>query len=130
EPLHGLRVPDPPARDGARRGAPLRWAAHLGGGMRLTSAGAARTVTGSCHLLEAGGARVLVDCGLFQGPAELEALNAGRLPFDPAALDAVLVTHGHLDHVGRLPLLARLGYKGPFLATAATREIAAIILRD
>jgi metallo-beta-lactamase family protein len=98
--------------------------------MRLTSAGAARTVTGSCHLLEAGGARVLVDCGLFQGPVELEALNAGRLPFDPAALDAVLVTHGHLDHVGRLPLLARLGYKGPFLATAATREIAAIILRD
>ncbi len=98
--------------------------------MRLTCAGAARTVTGSCHVLETRGGRLVVDCGLFQGPAELEALNRGPFPFDPGALDAVLVTHGHLDHVGRLPLLTRLGYRGPFHATAGTREIAAIILRD
>jgi len=98
--------------------------------VRFTGAGAARTVTGSCHHLEVGGARLLVDCGMFQGGAELEATNRLPFPFEPAALDAVLVTHGHLDHVGRLPLLVAQGYGGDFLATEATAEVAGVILRD
>jgi len=98
--------------------------------VRFTSAGAARTVTGSCHHLEVGDYGLLVDCGLFQGGAELDALNSQPLPFDPASLNAVLVTHGHLDHVGRLPLLVKRGYPGAFIATRATAEVAAVILRD
>lgn len=98
--------------------------------MILTSAGAARMVTGSCHHLQAGGSSVLVDCGLFQGGAEISDLNHEPFPFDPAELDAVLVTHGHLDHVGRLPLLIKHGYRGPIHCTTATANITAIILRD
>jgi metallo-beta-lactamase family protein len=97
--------------------------------VRLTSAGAAGTVTGSCHLIETGGRRLLVDCGMFQGFG-LTALNREPFPFDVAGIDGVLVTHGHLDHVGRLPLLVRRGYRGPIYATRATREIAQIILLD
>ncbi len=98
--------------------------------MRLTSAGAARTVTGSCHHLDLGDFQLVVDCGLFQGGAELEDLNRAPFPFEPRDLGAVLVTHGHLDHVGRLPLLVKAGYAGRFLATKATADVAAIILRD
>lgn len=98
--------------------------------MRYTAAGAARTVTGSCHHLEIGDHRLLVDCGLFQGSQDLEAGNRNAFPFEPRALDDVLVTHGHLDHVGRLPLLVKQGYGGHFIATEATAEVAAIILRD
>lgn len=98
--------------------------------MNLVSAGAAQTVTGSCHLVEIGGKRVLLDCGLFQGPSELEARNHDPFPFDPAELDAVIVSHGHLDHVGRLPLLVARGYDGPIHATRPTREIARVILED
>lgn len=97
--------------------------------MRLTSAGAAGTVTGSCHLIEADGRRILVDCGLFQGEGN-HPLNREGFPFDPRELDAVLVTHGHLDHVGRLPLLVRQGYAGPIYATRPTSDIAHIILLD
>lgn len=98
--------------------------------MRFTSAGAARTVTGSCHHLDLGDFQLVVDCGLFQGGAELDALNRAPFPFEPRDLGAVLVTHGHLDHVGRLPLLVKAGYAGRFLATKATADVAAIILRD
>lgn len=98
--------------------------------MEILSAGAARTVTGSCHHLRFDDARVLLDCGLFQGGANLEARNREPFPFDPAELDAVCVSHGHLDHVGRLPLLIDRGYRGPIYATQATRNIAEVILRD
>jgi len=97
--------------------------------VRLTSAGAAGTVTGSCHLLETADRRILVDCGLFQG-RDVEGLNREPFPFDPATVDHVLLTHGHLDHVGRLPLLAKRGYAGPIHAIRSTREIARVILLD
>ncbi len=98
--------------------------------MDIMSAGAARTVTGSCHRLRLGDRAFLVDCGLFQGGRELRARNHAPFPFDPVELEAVLVTHGHLDHVGRLPLLIRQGFRGPIYATQATASIAEVILRD
>jgi len=98
--------------------------------MELSFHGADRGVTGSCHLLECGRRRLLVDCGMFQGSRELEEENSAALGFDPAALDGLLLTHAHLDHCGRLPLLAKGGFRGPILATAATRELARIVLQD
>jgi len=99
--------------------------------MRITPYGAAGgEVTGSAYLVEAGGAAVLVDCGLFQGGNNAEARNHAPLAFDPKRLNAVLVTHGHLDHTGRLPLLLRSGYSGPVHATPATIEMTGLILRD
>ena len=98
--------------------------------MYLLSAGGAGTVTGSCHLLDFQTNQVLIDCGLFQGPRSIEKLNSNDFPFSPISLDAVFITHGHLDHVGRLPKLVRDGFSGPIFATQATREIAEIILRD
>ena len=71
--------------------------------LRLSVHGAAGTVTGSCYELESGGAHLLVDCGLFQGPRSLEALNLGPFAFDPRKLAAVVLTHAHLDHSGLLP---------------------------
>lgn len=98
--------------------------------MEILSAGAARTVTGSCHQVTFDRVRVLLDCGLFQGGAALEARNRQPFPFEAGGIDAVLVSHGHLDHVGRLPLLVERGYRGPIYATEATRNIAEVILRD
>ena len=98
--------------------------------MRLTSAGAAGTVTGSCHLIEIGKRRIVLDCGMFQGPPERELLNREPFPFEPSSLDAVVLSHGHLDHVGRLPVLVQRGYSGPIHCTPATAEIVRIILRD
>ena len=98
--------------------------------MKLISAGAAGTVTGSCHLLELGGQRVLIDCGLFQGGRRTEALNFEPFPFDVSTVDAVLLTHGHLDHVGRLPVLIKNGYSGPIYTLKSTQKITEVILRD
>lgn len=98
--------------------------------MRLTSYGAAGTVTGSCHLIEIDGQRLLVDCGMFQGTPDENALNYEPLGFDPRSLDAVLLTHAHLDHCGRLPLLTQAGYEGPIYATRATYDGARLILVD
>lgn len=98
--------------------------------MEITCAGAARTVTGSCHHVRLDGSALLLDCGLFQGGRDAEADNRSEFPFEPAELDAVLVSHGHLDHVGRLPLLLERGFRGPIYATGATRNIAEVILRD
>src|SRR5215468_7473657 len=98
--------------------------------MRITIVGAAGgEVTGSAYYVQTKRASVLVDCGLFQGGKKSEALN--RPPTGPKQkLDAVLLTHGHLDHTGRLPLLAKRGHTAPVFATPATIEMAALILRD
>lgn len=98
--------------------------------MRLTFHGAAGTVTGSKYLLEAGGARVLVDCGLFQGVKALRELNWAPLPFKAGEVDAVLLTHAHLDHVGYLPRVVKEGFGGPVFCTPATAELAKLILLD
>lgn len=98
--------------------------------MKLSFHGADRDVTGSCHLLEAAGRRVLVDCGMFQGSRTLAAENAGEFGFEPRAIDLVVLTHAHLDHCGRLPLLVKRGFRGEILATAATRDLASLVLLD
>lgn len=96
----------------------------------LTFLGAAKTVTGSKFLLDAGGAGVLLDCGLYQGSRELRRRNWEDLPFDPARLDAVVLTHAHLDHSGALPLLVRQGFRGEVHCTPSTARLATIVLRD
>jgi len=98
--------------------------------MTYTCHGAAREVTGSCHLIECGDRRVLVDCGMFQGGRATEEANSQPFDFDPASIDALLLTHAHLDHCGRIPLLVREGFKGRILATSATRELARVVLLD
>jgi len=98
--------------------------------MDLSFHGADRDVTGSCHLLECAGKRLLIDCGMFQGGRELDEENSAPFGFDAATLDVVLLTHAHLDHCGRLPLLARRGFRGEIIATAATRELAQIVMQD
>jgi metallo-beta-lactamase family protein len=96
----------------------------------LTFLGAAGTVTGSKHLLEFGGRRVLVDCGLFQGLKELRLRNWEPLPVDPVTIDAVVLTHAHLDHCGYLPRLVAGGYRGRILCTPATKELCSLVLPD
>lgn len=96
----------------------------------LLSAGAAETVTGSCHYLDLGATKLLVDCGAFQGARTLEARNRAPFPFDPTSLDAVVLSHAHFDHVGRLPHLAALGYDGPIYGPPGSDAIAEVILRD
>jgi metallo-beta-lactamase family protein len=98
--------------------------------LTLTSLGGAGTVTGSKHLLRSGQHRLLVDCGLFQGLKALRLLNWKPLPVDPASIDAVLLTHAHLDHCGYLPRLVREGFRGPIFCTDATLDVARLILRD
>ncbi|HYD78071.1 MBL fold metallo-hydrolase [Ramlibacter sp.] len=96
----------------------------------LTFLGAAGTVTGSRYLLEHGGRRVLVDCGLFQGLKQLRLRNWDRFPVDPQSVDAVVLTHAHIDHSGYLPALARQGFRGPVHATEASVELAGLLLPD
>nr|WSX48497.1 MBL fold metallo-hydrolase [Streptomyces sp. NBC_00974] len=92
--------------------------------------GAVRTVTGSKFLVESDHTRVLVDCGLFQGFADLRRRNWEKSGFDASDLRAVVVTHSHLDHCGHLPRLVRHGFRGPVLSTAPTARLAEIVLRD
>ena len=98
--------------------------------MKLTFLGAAQTVTGSRYLLEAQGKRVLIDCGLFQGTKNLRLRNWAPLPFPVDTLDAVILTHAHIDHCGYLPVLARDGYRGPVFCTPGTADLCEVILRD
>ncbi len=98
--------------------------------MKLTFYGAAGEVTGSCTLLETKSARVLIDFGLHQGGVTSELKNRHLPPIDPTRLDAILLTHAHIDHCGRLPLLANTGFKSPIYATPATVDLCTIMLRD
>lgn len=95
--------------------------------MKLSFYGADKTVTGSCHCVEVNGKRILIDCGLQQGAGDKDN---STLPFAPASIDAVLVTHAHIDHSGRLPLLVKQGYHGPILTTRLTAQLLSIMLRD
>ncbi len=98
--------------------------------MQVTFYGAARTVTGSMHLVETDGTRLLLDCGLFQGRrADSYAVN-GTIPFPPGSINAVVLSHAHLDHCGNLPTLVRGGFTGFIYCTPATRDLAALVLRD
>lgn len=98
--------------------------------MKLTFLGAAQTVTGSRYLLEADGKRVLIDCGLFQGTKNLRLRNWEPLPFAADTLDAVILTHAHIDHCGYLPVLVRNGYRGPVYCTPGTADLCDVMLRD
>ena len=91
---------------------------------RLTFLGAAKTVTGSQYLVDAGGERLLVDCGMFQGLKDLRLRNWADPPFDPRSLAALVLTHTHIDHIGRVPRLVKQGFRGRILCTPATRELA------
>jgi metallo-beta-lactamase family protein len=98
--------------------------------MEVTIFGAGQEVTGSCFQVMTETSTVLVDCGMFQGPARLERMNLIPRSMPVKAIDAVLITHGHLDHCGRLPLLTKAGYRGPIYATTAAADIIKLILND
>jgi metallo-beta-lactamase family protein len=98
--------------------------------MQVHFHGAAGEVTGSMHLVEAAGKRVLLDCGLIQGSREAEARNTEAFPFDPATLDALVLSHAHIDHIGRVPLLVKRGFRGPIFTQQASAELLPIMLMD
>ena len=98
--------------------------------MTIEFQGAARTVTGSMHLLHINGTRILLDCGLFQGK-RADAIERNRhFPFEPASIDAIILSHAHIDHSGNLPGIVRQGYHGPIFCTPATKDLCAVMLAD
>ena len=97
--------------------------------MKISFHGADQDVTGSCHLVETGGSRILIDCGLFQGSRELNEENADAFRLRCRGDRCLLLTHAHLDHCGRMPLLAS-GVSGEIIATAASRELARLVMLD
>lgn len=97
---------------------------------RLSFLGATKTVTGSQYLLESNGTRLMVDCGMFQGEKALRLRNWATPDFDPASVKALVLTHTHLDHIGRVPRLVRQGFGGPIYCTEPTQELAEILLKD
>lgn len=98
--------------------------------MKLSFHGADRNVTGSCHMLECAGKKILIDCGMYQGGRELVSENSEAFGFDPAQIDYLILTHAHLDHCGRIPLLVRRGFTGEIITTEATVELARLVMMD
>ena len=98
--------------------------------MNITFYGAARSVTGSCHLVDACGKKFLIDCGMFQGKLTDQILNYEDFPFDINSIDFVVLTHAHIDHSGRIPKLYKQGYTGTIYATSATLDLCSIMLAD
>ena len=98
--------------------------------MKISFHGADQDVTGSCHLVECAGQRILIDCGLYQGGREMVEENAEPMGFDPASIDFLLLTHAHLDHCGRIPLLVKRGFRGEVITTAASVELARLVMLD
>ena len=92
--------------------------------------GGAREVTGSCYLLETDSHKLLIDCGMFQGHREADKKNHADFPFDPASIEAVILSHAHLDHIGRTPKLVKDGFRGKIFSTASTRDLAEIMWKD
>ncbi len=98
--------------------------------MKLEFHGAAQNVTGSCHMVRCQDKTILIDCGMYQGGKAMDEENRMDFGFDPKSIDILLLTHGHLDHCGRIPLLVKQGFKGKIVATAATRELARLVMLD
>jgi metallo-beta-lactamase family protein len=98
--------------------------------MKLSFHGADHDVTGSCHMIECAGKRILIDCGMFQGARELVEENAEPFGFEPAGIDFLLLTHAHLDHCGRLPLLVKKGFRGEIVTSSASRELSRLVMLD
>ena len=98
--------------------------------MRIQFCGANRTVTGSCHLIEVNGMRIFLDMGMYQGPREQARRLNNWLPDDAKTADAIILSHGHLDHCGKIPVLTRSGFAGPIYCTPATAEVARVVLQD
>ena len=98
--------------------------------MKISFYGAARTVTGSQHLLEVNGHKLLLDCGFFQGPRQEAYQRNRRFPFEPGQVEAVILSHAHIDHSGNLPNLVKSGFQNPIYATSATAHLANVMLMD
>lgn len=98
--------------------------------MKISFHGADQGVTGSCHLIECAGKKILVDCGLYQGSREMQEENSNDFGFDPESVDFLLLTHAHLDHCGRIPLLVKRGFKGEIITTSASRDLAKLVMLD
>ncbi|UQT40447.1 MBL fold metallo-hydrolase [Acidaminococcus intestini] len=98
--------------------------------MKIRFLGADKVVTGSCHMLEVGSKKILLDCGMFQGPKLIRSLNRKPFAFHPGEIDAVVLSHAHVDHSGLLPRLVKEGFKGPIYCTHVTKELCEILLPD
>ena len=98
--------------------------------MKIKFCGASTGVTGSCHLLSTENHNLLLDCGQFQGGKSQDKLNFEDFPFDPSKVEAMILSHAHIDHCGRIPLLVKRGFKGPIYCTRATADLLPIMLKD